>query len=144
MKHQYWWVHKGRFTHGITNQQHQEQQLAQMGEAALKNSITSSQTCKDNHLNNLRQNQDKSDPSEDDELGELPPIQLQEHHFISPSVQHKVWLSTWLSKNQEDPTLKVRAYYLSDRQFWATSQTFLPQLKDHFPDLSSPTQRSLA
>ena len=86
VKRQYRRVHKGRFVRGIATQQHQERQLAQMGEAAPKNSITSSQTRKDNHLNNLGQDQDKSDPSEDDELRELPPIQPQEHHFISPSV----------------------------------------------------------
>ena len=88
-----------------------------MGEAAPKNSITSSQTRKDNHLNNLGQDQDKSDPSEDDKLRELPPIQLQEHHFISPSVRHKIRLSQWLSENQDDPALKVSLSFRSDRQF---------------------------
>jgi len=117
VKHQYQWVHKGRFTHGIANQQNRERQLAQMGEAAPKNSMTSSQTRKDKHLDNLRQDQDRSDPPEDDELDGLLPIQPQEHHFISPSVRHKVRLSTWLSENQEDPALKVRAYYPSDKQF---------------------------
>ena len=76
VKHQYQQVYKERFTCGIANQQHQERQLAQMGEAAPKNSITSSQTHKNNHLNNLRQDQDKSNPSKDDELGELPPFHI--------------------------------------------------------------------
>ncbi len=38
-----------------------------MGEAAPKNTSMSGQTRKDNRLDNLRQDQDKSTPSEDDE-----------------------------------------------------------------------------
>jgi hypothetical protein len=68
------------FTYGITNQQHQERQLIQMGEVAPKNTSMSGQICKDNRLDNLRQDQDKSTPSEDDKA--LPHVQLQDHHYI--------------------------------------------------------------
>ena len=103
--------------HGIANQQHRERQLAQMGEVAPKNTIMSSQTCKDSHFDNIRQDKDKSAPSENDELEALPPMQPQGHHFISASVRHKIRLSEWLSENQDDPTLKVGLSFRSDRQF---------------------------
>ena len=105
VKCQYWQVHKGRFTRGIANQQHWEWQLIQMGEAAPKNTSMSGQTRKDNRLDNLRQDQDKSTPSEDDEA--LPRERPQDHHYISSSIRHKIRLSTWLNENQDDPTLKV-------------------------------------
>jgi len=88
-----------------------------MGEAAPKNTSMSSLSHKDNY------------PSKDDEPP--LPIQLQKHHYISPGVLYKIQLSTWLSENQDDPTLKVRLYYQSIRQFWSTFQNFLPHLKEH-------------
>jgi len=51
--------------------------------------------------------------SEDDEA--LPHVQPQEHHHISPSVRHKIQLSTWLGENKDDPALKVRLYYRTIR-----------------------------
>jgi hypothetical protein len=105
VKRQYRRVHKGRFTRGIANQQHRERQLIQMGEAAPKNTSMSGQIRNDNRLDNLRQDQDKSTPSEDDEA--LPHVQPQDHHYISSSVRHKIRLSTWLDENQDDPALKV-------------------------------------
>jgi len=76
-----------------------------MGEAAPKNISTSDWTHKDNHLDNLRQDQDKSTPSEDNEA--LPHVRPQEHHYISSSIRHKIQLSTWLNEHQDDPALKV-------------------------------------
>ena len=78
-----------------------------MGEAAPKNISTSDQTCKDNQLDNLRQDQDKSAPSEREDDEALPHVRPQEHHYISSSVRHKIRLSTWLSEQQDDPALKV-------------------------------------
>ena len=109
MKWRYRRVHKGKFERGIATQQQRERRLLQMGEAAPKNTSVSSLKRKDNCLDDVRQDQDKSSTSDNDEA--LPPIQLQEHHYISQSVRHKIWLSTWLGKNQDDPTLKVRMYY---------------------------------
>ncbi len=63
-----------------------------MGEAAPKNTGISSKKHKDNRLDNLTQDQDKSNPSEDNEA--LPHVQLQEHYYISPRVRHKIQLST--------------------------------------------------
>ena len=89
-------------------------------EAAPKNISTSDQTHKDNHLDNLRQDQDKSTPSEDDEA--LPHVQPHEHHYISLSIQHKIQLSTWLNEHQADPALKVSHIICQiDRWFWAMS-----------------------
>jgi hypothetical protein len=102
---------------GIANQQHRERQLAQMGEVAPKNTIMSSRTRKGSRFDNIRQDKDKSAPSENDGLEALLPMQPQGHHFISPSVQHKIRLSQWLSENQDDPTLKVSLSFRSDRQF---------------------------
>jgi hypothetical protein len=117
VKQQYQWVHKGKFARGIATQQHRERRLLQMGEAAPKNNSVSSLSHKDNC------------PSEDDEPP--PPIQPQEHHYISPGILHKIWLSTWLSENQDDPAHKVGMHYQSNNQFWYASQNFLPRLKDH-------------
>jgi len=104
--------------HGIATQEQRERRLAQIGEAAPKDIAgMSSQTCKNSgRLNNLGQDQDDYDNfSEDDE--ELPSMQPQEHHHISPSVRHKIQLSSWLGENQDDPALKVRMYphYRSNR-----------------------------
>ena len=71
VKRQYRRVHKGRFVRGIATQQHRERQLAQMGEVAPKNTIMSSRTCKDSCFDNIRQDKDKSAPSENDELEAL-------------------------------------------------------------------------
>ena len=101
-----------------------------MGEAAPKNNSTSSQRRNDsNSIDNLGQDQDISKPPEDNE--DLPHVQPQEHHHISPSVRHKIQLSTWLGENKDDPALKVRSYYQPIRQFLAMSQNFLPRLKEH-------------
>lgn len=88
-----------------------------MREVAPKNTIVSSQTHKDNRLDNLRRDKDKSAPSEKDELEAASPVKPQEHHFISPSVRNKIRLSSWLVENQDDPALKVSLCYQSDRQF---------------------------
>jgi len=115
VKRQYRRVHKGSFTRGIATQQQRERRLIQIGEAAPKDTGTSSQKCKDSdRRNTLREDQDNSHPSEDNEA--LPPIRPQDHHYISPGVLHKIRLSTWLGENQDDPALKVRMYYWSIRQ----------------------------
>lgn len=90
-------MHKGHHVSGIAQQVRRERLLHQMKEKNKKR----------------KRREDVTDdlpsvPFEDEET--LPVVPPEEHHHISKDARSKIDLSIWLSKNKEDPALKVYDY----------------------------------
>ena len=105
----YLWVHKGKFTQGITKQQRCEQILHKM--RGLGPSGTSTLAHKHKYGNhNAQPMAISAKPHVAFKDGEaLPPSPPHEHHHVSMDTCHKISLLCWLGDNQDDPALKVCA-----------------------------------
>jgi hypothetical protein len=108
----YLWVHKGKFTQGITKQQRHEWILHKMKGLGLSGTSTLAHKHKyGNHNTQSMVTSAKPHVAFKDGKA-LPPSPPHEHHHISMDMHHKISLLHWLGDIQYDPALKVCAAHL--------------------------------